>query len=295
MSEFEKLKVVTRYEFLKLVRRRRFYGTILMAVLIVGLAAALYRSLDLPNQMREQLKKRAENVPEPVVEGLLDQAGIKDSPELFALFVASMGSLALIGAVFFSGDAIASEFETRTGYLLFPNPVKRTTLFTGKYLACLSGATIALAAGYLLSATLLLLFYHQVPMGLLESFGVAITLTCFIVSLAFTFSSVLRGGMGATIATLLTYMMVFSIVSMALSMAGHDPWYMPDRAGDAISATYNISYENLMLSLGMEQGRGMDGMLRASQDPLRSSLLLLSYGVALFFLSLWLADHREMV
>jgi len=129
VSEFEKLKVVTRYEFLKLVRRRRFYGTILMAVLIVSLAAALYRSLDLPNQMREQLKKLAENVPEPVVEGLLNRAGIKDSPELFALFVASMGSLTLIGAVFFSGDATASEFETRTGYLLFPNPVKRTTLF----------------------------------------------------------------------------------------------------------------------------------------------------------------------
>jgi hypothetical protein len=70
---------------------------------------------------------------------------------------------------------------------------------------------------------------------------------------------------------------------------------MPDRAGDAISATYNISYENLMLSLGMKPERGMGGMLRASQDPLRSSLLLLSYGIALFFLSLWLADRREMV
>jgi ABC-2 type transport system permease protein len=302
LSEFEKLKVVTKYELLKLMRRRRFYAAILIAVAAVGLAAALYRLLDLPNRVRTQLKALCRQfLSESKTESLLDQAGIKDSPEFFAHFVASMGTLALIGAVFFSGDAIASEFEDRTGYLLFPNPVKRTTLVAGKYLACLTGAIMTLATGYLLSALLLLLFYQQVPVGLIESFGVAITLACFMVSLAFAFSSELRGGIGATIATLVTYGVVFSIISSALSMAGYDPWYMPDRAGGAVSETYGISYAKITESLsaeweGLREMGVLRGMLRASsQNPLRSSLLLLGYGAILFPLSLWLTNRREMV
>lgn len=270
MSEFEKLKIVTRYELLKQFRRRRFHGALAITVLAVVLTIGLYKGLDLPGQM-----------------------GVPDSPEFFAIMVTSMGALAILGAVFFAGDAIASEFERKTGYILFPNPVKRTTIVVGKYLACFIATATILIVAYLISAGALLGFYGQVPGGILGSLAIALMLACSMISMAFAFSSVLKGGMGATIATLLTYMVVFSIISMSLSYAGYDPWFMPDRAGDTMTATYGISMEQVFG--GMAGGGPMMGMMQASQDPVLGFLVLLGYAVILFGVSIVVTKRKEMI
>ena len=270
MSEFEKLKVVTKYEFLKQYRRKRFYGALAITVLAVVLTIVLYKGLDLPGRMR-----------------------IPDSPELFAMFVTSMSSMAILGAVFFAGDAIVSEFERKTGYILFPNPVKRTTLVVGKYIACVVATAIIIIIAYLMSAGALLGFYQQVPGGILGSMAIALMLACSVISMAFVFSSVFKGGMGATIATLLTYMVIFSVISSALSFAGYDPWFMPNRAADAMAATYNISFGQAFG--GMFGGMNMGPMLSSSPDPALSFFVLLGYTVIFLLISIWLAKRKEMI
>jgi ABC-type transport system involved in multi-copper enzyme maturation permease subunit len=294
LSEFEKLKIVTRYELLKQVRRKRFYGALAITVIAVLLTIGLYRGLNLPEQIRELAMRRMTGIPEATRENLLDQAKISDNPEFFAMFVTSMSSLAILGAVFFAGDAIASEFEGRTGYILFPNPVKRTTIVVGKYLACFIATAAILLAAYLISVGALIFFYGQVPIGVLGSLAIALALACFVISMAFVFSSVLKGGMGATIATLVTYMVIFTVISGSLSAVGYDPWFMPDRAGDAISATYGISFENAFGGM-MGGGGALAGMVRASQDPTLSFFVLLVYAVLLFGASIWIANRREMI
>ena len=279
MSEFEKLKVVTRYELLKQFRRKRFYGALAITVLAIFLTIGLYKGLDLPEQMQQSA---------------IERMGLPDSPELFAIFVTSMGSLAILGAVFFAGDSIASEFESKTGYILFPNPVKRITLVVGKYLACFIATATILIIAYLISAGALLWFYGQVPIGILGSLAIALMLACCVISMAFAFSSVLKGGMGATIATLLTFMVISSIISMSLAYAGYDPWFMPDRAGDAVSATYGISLEE-MTGATYGGAPAMGGMAQASQDPTLSFFVLLAYAIILFQVSIWVTKRREMI
>ncbi len=269
MSEFEKLKVVTKYELLKQYRRKRFYGALAITVLAVVLTIGLYRGLDLPGRM-----------------------GIRDSPELFAVFVTSMSSMAILGAVFFAGDAIASEFERKTGYILFPNPVKRITLVVGKYIACVVATAIIIIIAYLISASALLVFYQQVPGGILGSMAITLMLACSVISMAFVFSSVFKGGMGATIATLLTYLVIFSVISGALSFAGYDPWFMPNRAGDATMATYGITFGQAFG--GMSGGMNMGPML-SSPDPTLSFFVLLGYTVVFLPISIWLAKRKEMI
>jgi ABC-2 type transport system permease protein len=277
LSEFEKLKVVTKYELLKQIRRKRFYGALALTVFAVVLTIGLYQGLDLPRRMS-------------IPENLINQYGA----EIFAIFVTSMGALAILGAVFFAGDAITSEFEHKTGYILFPNPVKRVTIVVGKYLACFIATAAILIVAYLISAGALLGLYGQVPGGILGSLAIALMLACFMISMAFAFSSVLKGGMGATIATLLSYMVIFSVISASLSYAGYDPWFMPDRAGDAMAATYGISFESAFGGM-MGGGQAMTGMARASQNPTLSFFVLLGYAVILFGLSILLTERREMI
>jgi ABC-2 type transport system permease protein len=279
LSEFEKLKVVTRYELLKQYRRKRFYGGLAITVLAVVLTIGLYQGLNIPTKL---------GIPTQ----LINQWGA----EIFAMFITSMSALAILAAVFFAGDSIASEFEGRTGYILFPNPVKRVTIVAGKYLACFIATATIIAIAFLISAGAMLAFYGYIPGGIVGSLAIALALACFMISLAFTFSSMLKGGMGATIATLLTYMVVFSTISTSLSYAGYDPWFMPDRAADAIAATYAVPLSQAFGGMigGMTGGGGLGGMLRASQNPTSSFFVVLGYAAILLLVSIWFTKRREM-
>jgi ABC-2 type transport system permease protein len=43
--------------------------------------------------------------------------------------------LSVLSATFFSADAIVSEYESKTGCFLFPNPIRKTAIFVGKVIA----------------------------------------------------------------------------------------------------------------------------------------------------------------
>ena len=129
MTEFDKVKVVIKYELLKQLRRKRFYGGLVITLLAVGLIISLYHALDIPGAM---------GIPQAAI----DEHGA----ELFAMLTSSMSAFAVLFAVFFSGDAIAGEFGGKTGYVLFPNPVKRSTLVIGKYLRATAQQNAPIAA-----------------------------------------------------------------------------------------------------------------------------------------------------
>lgn len=268
MSEFEKLKIVTKYELLKQFRRRRFYGALVLTLLAVILVIALYKGLDIPGQL---------------------PPFIPDSPELFALFVTSAGAtIPIFAAVFFAGDSIASEFEHKTGYILFPNPVKRSTLVLGKYIACLAVTALIVILAYVATAIALVGMYQRLPIEILGSLALALVYANSVLGIAFLFSSLLKGSMGATIATLLMIMLVFSVIEVSLIFANIEPWFMHGYAGDSIAAVYGIP---LMAAFGGMMPGGME----RTPDPTTSFFVMLGYFIIPFVLSIWLAKRREML
>ena len=122
MSELKRLAIVTGYEFLKHVRRKRLY--VILLLVLISEAAVLVGFPALMN-------------------------GFPDDAKLMATMLSVGPSMAVIGAIFFSGDAIAGEFESKSGFMLFTNPVKRTTLVLGKYIASCIAVTILIIFGYL--------------------------------------------------------------------------------------------------------------------------------------------------
>jgi len=176
LFEFEKLRVVTRYEFLKHIRRKRLY-----VILALALVAELAVIISIPL--------------------LMD--GYPDNMMVMAFLLTVGPSLASLGAVFFAGDAIAGEFESKTGFILFTNPVKRITLWLGKYLACSIAVVLLVAFSYLITAIALLAIYGEVPAEMAQSFGLALLFAGAFLSVTFFFSSISKGAMGATVMTLL--------------------------------------------------------------------------------------------
>ncbi len=68
-----------------------------------------------------------------------------NSLDIVNFFASLVTLLIVVIASLFAGDAIVSEYQQRTGYLLFPNPVKRAPCIAGKYPG--GGAMSALVLG----------------------------------------------------------------------------------------------------------------------------------------------------
>lgn len=115
------------------------------------------------------------------------------------------------------------EFEHRTGYLLFPQPVTRTSIFVGKLLAALGLASLTVGTYYAIMAGATLGVKGTLPVEVAYSFLLAILYTTAALGVAFLLSSALKT---TTVASVLTFALLFfvlSIVSTILSIASVRP------------------------------------------------------------------------
>jgi ABC-2 type transport system permease protein len=266
LSEFEKLRVVTGYEFLKHIRRKRLY-VILGLALVAELAVLILL---------------------PV---LMD--GYPDSVMLMAAMLTIGPSLAAIGAVFFAGDAIAGEFESKTGFMLFTNPVKRITLWTGKYLASCAAVALLVAFSYIIISLSLLVIYGEVPIETAKSFGLALLFAASVLSVTFFFSSVSKGAMGATVMTLLFIMVISGIIESVLLFADKPYWFMLSAGGDSIALVYS-DIDAFMEGFMPQGGMGMLPFGFETPSIGLTSLGMVIYLVVGFVLSIWISGRRQL-
>jgi ABC-2 type transport system permease protein len=264
LTELEKLKIVIGYEFLKHIRRRRLY-VILGLTLLAELAVLI------------------------LVPVLGD--GYPNNVAVMAALLSVGPSLATLGAIFFAGDAIAGEFEGKTGFILFTNPVKRTTLVIGKYLACYGAVALLIILGYVISSISLLAIYGTVPLASGGSFGLCLLYAGSVLSVTFFFSSVSKGAMGATVITLVFIMVISSIITSVLMMTGQPYWFLLSSNGDTIATIYG-GYEAFLG--GFE---GASSMMPFDIENPSISLAVLSMGLYLvvgFVLSIWRSRTRQL-
>jgi len=263
MSEFERLRIVAWYEFLKHLRRKRIYW--ILGVVIVAELAVL---IGLPTLGE----------------------GYSDNIMITAAMLSIGPGLAILGAVFFAGDAIAGEFERKTGFILFTNPVKRSTIVMGKFLACYAAVVLLTILGYVIVCISLLAIYGQVPIETAGSFGLCLLFAGSVLSLTFFFSSISKGAMGATVITLVFIMVISGVIEGVLTMAGQQSWFLLSTAGDTTFTIYG-GYEALWRG-GAHEGVTA-GALEAPDIGL-SILTMTIYLVVGFLLSIWITNRRQL-
>ena len=50
----------------------------------------------------------------------------------------------ILSGIFFGGDAISGEFQNKTGYFGIPNPIRRSSIYIGKWISAFLAATAIL-------------------------------------------------------------------------------------------------------------------------------------------------------
>jgi len=141
------------------------------------------------------------------------------SPEGFATnFMGFVNILVIICATLFGADAIGSEFQNRTGYLVFPNPIKRTVLWLGKFSASMTAGLMLILLFYAVVVPMSLVSARGLDDDYLLSLGFAVEFLLAATAIAYFISSLLRGTTGATVLTFLLFILILPIVD-GVSMA----------------------------------------------------------------------------
>jgi len=258
--------IIARYNFVNYFRARRFYVMLAIVLLVSGLltfAVAYYR-------------------PAAFLSGTV----LSFYSTMWGGFVPL---LVILATAFFGGDAISGEFQNKTGYFLVPNPVRRSAIYVGKWIAALAGSTIML----LIYALIMLgngLYYYpgSVPSEYVQSVVYAWVYLVAALSMAFAFSSLFKSSSISITMSVILLFFAFPIINLVAEFfAGVEPWF---------SITYGAEIITSVLSptpaFGGGPGSSAAQILFTPTVP-EGLAILGVYFVAMAVFGLWLFQRKE--
>ena len=192
--------------------------------------------------------------------------------------------LIVIVGVWLGGDILASEFERKTGYMLFTNPIKRVTIVAGKFMACFVSTLLLISVLYLIGTIFTLNNYGWVPPTILGSFGLAVLYGCAVLSLTFLFSSIL-GAASAMVISFSSLIVIMPILgALLLSKAGVEPWFLLMYSAGTIGAYIDPPAQRIVST----------GTNYAYPDFTISVIVMLAYVFVSIILCIIATKRREM-
>lgn len=198
--------------------------------------------------------------------------------------------LVIICAIFFGADAIVSEYQNRTAYLLFPNPVRREVTFFGKMAASFGASLLMVGLFYLVLLILSVGTLGDMSKYLWLSFIFAALYLLACLGLAYFISSVMKGSTGAIILTFFLLFMIFPIISGVGQFAGAKMWFLLDFVGNSIGTS--LRYDNYPEDQYFEIG-GI-GLYNYYPDLGLSAIVMIAYLIILSIISLILFKRKQL-
>ena len=206
--------LMSRYQFRDYLRSRRF-------ILMMGIVGAISAIL---------LTLVAHYRP----------AGLIGSGTAFygSLWVGGVEVLIIFSAIIFGGDAIAGEFQNKTGYYLMGLPIERWSVYAGKYLAAFAASLVTIGVYFvvLLLAGAYFVGNGAISAGLFESLALVALYLGAVLGTTFLFSSLFKTSMYGVIIVAIMFLFGFSVVEALLeALVGVTPWFIITWAASAIS------------------------------------------------------------
>lgn len=157
-----------------------------------------------------------------------------DPAEAVSMYLYFASFVVLLAAALFASGLIVSEYEERTALILFTKPVKKWSMFLGKFISA-----FALSVGFMLiyygvTALVSLVVTGSVDVALFTSLGLAILYSFAACGVAILISAVMKKSSISTLLAFVVLLMILPMMSMLMSTS-FDPWWMLDQAGNALA------------------------------------------------------------
>ncbi len=221
-SSFSQMGSIVKFELLNYFRARRFYVLLSITVLISLLITAVVAYYRPVSYLNTQLDFYA------------SWWGAADGIPL----------IIILSGIFFGGDAISGEFQNKTGYFLIPNPIRRSTIYVGKWLAALiASASIVAVYAAITIANGIYYFGTNLPYQFGESFLFALLYLISVLGFTFFFSSLFKSSSISILMTALLFLFIFTLLDrLVTSLAKTEPWFILTYGagiiGNVLSGTY---------------------------------------------------------
>jgi ABC-2 type transport system permease protein len=272
-TSMRQIATVTRYELLKYLRGRRLLAIVVLTLLLDAIFL--------------------------IVPPAIGSAYPKDPKEFTTNMLGFLNILAILSATFFGADAIVSEYESKTGYFLFPNPIRKTTIFTGKFIASVFVSVATIGLYYAIAVVSVRVVDGSIAANTGLSFLYSLVYLFAILAIAYLFSAVMRSSVYSLVLTFFTFFLILPIIDAVGSIAKFKPWFSITFASEIARYIFQSPYPTDVVynttAIGGPNASARSLSLVQYYPEIRLSLVVMAvYFVIALVLSILIARRREM-
>ncbi len=268
-SSLRQVGIIMKYTFLDYFRSRRFFILLIITLLITALLTILvgyYRP----------------------------QSFLASDLSFYASWWGnSVTFVIILSGIFFGGDAISGEFQNKTGYFGIPNPIRRSSIYVGKWLAAFFAATMILVVFIVITlGNGIYYFGANVPYQFSESVLFAWIYLASVLGFTFFFSSLFKSSSMSIIVTAILFFFVFSLVQTLVStLVKIEPWFILTYGAGIIGNILIVPYPEHVHTETFGQG-GIS--ITTYNAPIPEGLAILGlYFIVTVILGLLIFERKE--
>ncbi len=203
---------ITKYELLNYFRSRRFFVLLVIGLFISALLTALV--------------------------GYYRPSGFVSSALGFysSWWGLSINFVLILSGIFFGGDAISGEFHNKTGYFLVANPLRRSSIYLGKWIGALIASLMILAVYTAITVANGIYYFGNIPNQFGESLLFSLLYLISVLGFTFFFSSMFKSSSMSILITAILFLFAFNIIQTVVSnLAQTEPWFLLTYGSQIIS------------------------------------------------------------
>ena len=170
---------------------------------------------------------------------IYSDSGVVNDYQIFVNFVLT---LSLVNVIMFGGDSLTNDFENKTGYTLFINPISRTSFLFGKFVAASIAITSFNIMFYVLASIFSYAKHSAIPENVLLSLVFASLFSLGLLSTSFALSSLFKRSNMSNIAFIFLWFIVVGLVEYFLVLAEIKPWWSLTYAAGIIIYIFEVPY-----------------------------------------------------
>src|SRR5712664_4873036 len=246
--------VITKYELLNYFRSRRFF-----ILLIIGLVIS------------------------SILTALVAYYGVSSFATTSLGFYSfwwgnSVTLVVILSGIFFGGDAISGEFQNKTGYFLVGNPLRRSSIYVGKWIAALTASLIILAIYAAIAiGNGIYYFGATIPYQYGESLIFSVLYLIAVLGFTFFFSSLFKSSSMSILVTAILFLFAFSLIQLIVAgLVQVEPWFIITYGSGIIGNVLIDPYPTTQPIRGAGPG-GRDGMTFAATVPEGIAILVVYF------------------
>jgi ABC-2 type transport system permease protein len=273
-TSISQVGTITKYELVNYFRSRRFFILLAIGLIISGLLTGLTAYYGI-------------NTVAPCVA----PGCVTPSLAFYAFWWGnSITFVIVLSGIFFGGDAISGEFQNKTGYFLVGNPLRRSSIYIGKWLGALIASIIILAIYAGITVGNGLYYFGNIPYQFGESLIFSILYLVAVLGFTFFFSSLFKTSAMSILLTAILFLFAFSLIELIISgLVGIEPWFIITYGSGIIG---NVLSDTYPTTQGFRGPGGRERFTYAATIP-EGIAILLAYFVVTAVLGLLLFERKE--